>query len=133
MAFRETVKSMRAYLLVAGVIGGFNDVDILKNADGDALVLAFGGIGLVVALGFVYCGVRLPTLLARNPGVVQNVLYGTLAMTAASAGILALAEIGQTGPWVSVVVGGAIALYLLANVKRLAAEVQAKPDPEVFS
>ena len=132
MAFKETVRSMRAYLLIAGAIGGFQDATILAESDAEPFIVAYGVIGLAVSAAFIYCGVRLRSLLATNPRLIQRTLYATIGVIALSAALLLVAEISETGPWIHLGIGVAVALYLLANVKRLSAEVQGKNIADIF-
>jgi hypothetical protein len=132
MAFRETVRSMRAYFIVVGILGGLSDINTLKEAGDEPLIMAAAGLGLLIAVAFLYCGAMLPGLLKDKPKVVNTVLYLTLASSAAGGLLLLAAGVNETGPWVSVVVGVVIALYLLANVKRLHEELNSKVEPEVF-
>ncbi len=129
---KETVRSMRAYLLLAGFLGGFGDIVLLGESSDDGVVVAFAAVGLVVSIAFIYCGLRLRSLLANNAKVVRYTLIAALATGVILGGVLVATEVEESGPWINVVIAVAIPLYLLAQVKRLAAEVQGKSIAEIF-
>ena len=118
---QETVRSLRAYLVVAAVLQGLSSVPILFHAGVPVLALLVGVIGGVFALAYLYLGVRLRSLLTDAPSRVIGVLYGGAAfqvlvflLFAALSGIHG-AEVATLG------IGLLIIWYLIGNVRRLAA------------
>jgi hypothetical protein len=124
---KETVRSLRAYFVIVGLLTVYLDGTSLM-ASSNVLTTAFSGVGLLLAVGFLYAGVALPTLLAKAPQRI-NVL---LALTAASSIALVVVVMLRT-PSIFAVVWQAVSLlvcgYLYVNVKRLAAEARALPLP----
>lgn len=136
MAMRETVGSLRAYFLVAGVIsmlsgiaGMQHTLELSSAYPGRwALVLWFAyANGLLFGLGFLHAGVRLRPTLATGAAWIQLMLKILIALV--SIGFAAALVVGfpLRAAGIGFVLGRIlISWYLLVNVRRLAAQVMAE-------
>lgn len=138
MAMRETPRSLRAYFLIVGVLGLLSAAANAKNAQGVPLVLALAAVTGVVALGYLWFGATLPRELARGARGVRLFLIASAVVSVAINGALAAwiasalaVEAVPTTIWAALVLVPLITIYLLVNVKRLAAGVAASA-PAVF-
>lgn len=129
MAMRETVKSLRAYFLVVGVLAVLSALSGAKDAGGNVFVLAMAGANALIGAGFVYFGATLPRQLASDIRAIRLFLLASAAfgfgLNAIVVGLIVSAASVEAVPfqtWAALVLVPAITLYLLANVKRLAAE-----------
>jgi hypothetical protein len=118
MAMRETVRSLRAYFILVGVMGVARSVFALTFGVLPVATKIAMGVDLVFALAILASGIALRKLLRDSPGLVKGLIYLTAAEAVAFAA-LQLAVLRD--PWV--LVGPAIVLllswYLLVNVNRL--------------
>jgi len=125
MAMRETVRSLRIYFILSGLLsGGMNLTSLLQGASGAVAAFALVGVGFAVA--YLYVGIALPQLLTKAPARVTNVLIAGAVFLA----LLFLLDLlsGMTGRTLPMVlVGLLITWYLFVNVRRLAAESQRAP------
>jgi hypothetical protein len=125
MAMKETVGSLRAYLILAGGLSFmFGAQPMFKS--GVPLLVVLGGIQTVLSLGFIVCGFLITKLLAESPGVIKAVILANVAYSLALYFVLAqMVGAYQAGQQVwSVVIGVAIGWYLYTNTTRLAKELQ---------
>ena len=120
---KETVKSLRLYFIVIGVISGLLSASLLPGSSTFGVV--FGVTGIALGAGFLYVGIRLRDLLATSVAPILVLIYANMAMYAVS-GVSSLSA-GNTRGQVQAVIGLAISAYLVSNVKRLAAESAAGP------
>ena len=138
---RETVRSMRAYLMFAGglaVVLGLRDTSEVMKLPGSLLptswmlVLWFASISRVLlGLGYLAAGLVLPAALKTGAGWIRAMLLlGILVLVADAALVAGVSgmEVGQAEVTRSVI-GLAITAYLLANLRRLAAEATANQPP----
>lgn len=128
MEMRETVRSLRAYFIFSGLAGVFFGVSALRaNLLGTAIGAIIGLISIGFSLAFVYVGFTLPKLLRVSANRIVMLLYASTGWTVF---FFLLSLLG--GPSVSGLVALVLTLlilwYLLKNVRRLAAEVQAAPS-----
>ena len=138
---RETEKSLRTYFLIAGVlalISGLQDLsDLLKLPTASLptswmLALWFPTLArMVLGACFVWAGVRLSAALPTGARGIQQLLLAALVVMVVDAILITSVlgtELGQGG-LITSLIGLAIIAYLLANVRRLAAEAMAKTVP----
>ena len=121
---RETVKSLRAYFIIAGLLSIYSNGTSLMSSPG-IVALCLSGASLLMAIAYLYVGAVLPSLLVKS----TSFIYVLLAFNAALSvlyGALLLVFGSTVQPLVMVVVSLVISAYLYANVKRLAAE--ARPE-----
>lgn len=131
MAMKESVGSLRAYFLLAGVIstlGSLGEIRTLVTLSVPAeLALPLWALALIslgLGVGFVVAGVRLQRELLTGAGWIRKLLLVCLAMLSLELVLmLALLE-GQLESWQIgwTVIHMAIAVYLMVNVKRLSDE-----------
>jgi hypothetical protein len=122
---KETAKSLRAYFVIAGLLSAYSNVTSLLANPG-VLTLAFDVAGILLALGFLYAGAVLPTLLASAPERL-NLLLGLTAGVSLAHGAVVMLVAPSVFAVVVQVVSLLICFYLYVNVKRLAAEARALP------
>ena len=129
-AMRETIGSMRAYLILVGIFGGAQSILVLLDRSifgvyppNPLAMKVSAGINLAFALAFVFSGIFLRKLLRDLPGSLIALFCVTAVLQILTA-IVLLSIVGQ--PSVLVVPGIAliISVYLLVNVRRLSAAEQ---------
>lgn len=128
MEMRETVRSLRAYFIFSGLAGVFFGVSALRaNLLGTAIGAIIGFISIGFSLTFVYVGFTLPKLLRVSANRIVMLLYASTAWTVF---FFLLSLLGGPSVFglVALVLTLLILWYLLKNVRRLAAEVQATPS-----
>lgn len=128
MEMRETVRSLRAYFIFSGLAGVFFGVSALRaNLLGTAIGAIIGFISIGFSLVFVYVGFTLPKLLRVSANRIVMLLYASTAWTVF---FFLLSLLGGPSVFglVALVLTLLILWYLLKNVRRLAAEVQATPS-----
>ncbi len=149
MAMRETERSLRWYLLLAGAGSTLSSLGDL----GDAFALPALPITWTVALwfpllahlvlgvAFVVAGVRLEAALAGNPGWITRMLIATGAVLLVELGLIwstwgnaseAFARERFAGAALVGMIGIVITAYLYANVNRLAREARSRASDAVF-
>ena len=122
MAMRETVRSLKAYFIVSGLISMFVNLQLVSAGGG--LAIAIGGLGLAVALAFLYVCIRLRQLLTTAPNRVTTLLVAAASLMLLMFLVNLLAGAGARS--LPFFVFGLLTLwYLFANVRPLAAEAQA--------
>lgn len=138
---RETVRSMRAYFVLAGLAGlllGLRDASAVSKLSGLGLPASWVAVlwfsvatRLVLGAGYVAAGARLPAELPRGAGWIRTMLLSWIVVlvidAALVAGVIGM-ELGQ-GEVTQSVIGLAITAYLLANLRRLADEAMAGLPP----
>jgi hypothetical protein len=122
---RETVRSMRAYLILVGVFGGFSELrSVLRG--GDAVLTLLEVLGLLLCGASLYAGVRLPSLLRERLSLLIGLLcvgIGVAVSTSLYAYRLAPSDYAFGGMIARLVMSTLIGLYLIRSAKRLAAEL----------
>ena len=122
MAMRETVLSMRAYLILSGLVAALSYASLITTSGG-GIAAVLGLAGLALSLAYVYLGVRFKALVTKAPNRIFVVLKTGAALLTL---VLVLAVAGGAG--LSGVVGFGIGLlvtwYLYVNAKRLVNEAQ---------
>jgi hypothetical protein len=143
MGMRETEGSLRLYFIVGGLIAlfmGLRDINTatqLGSALDDLpaswkLAIWFPILGRMgLGCAYVIAGIQLKTALQTGAGWIQNLLLVAIAIlvidTILVASVLG-SDLGRRDI-VSSCIGLAITAYLLANLRRLAAEAMAKNPP----
>jgi hypothetical protein len=80
-----------------------------------------GSVGLCFALGYLYAGIKLPAILAAGGSLLVRLLVASMVYR--GLGLLTVAmNGGTTTDFAGPIVGIAIGLYLLGNVRRLVSE-----------
>jgi hypothetical protein len=125
---RETVRSLRIYLVLTGTLSIL--LHLAALASGNALSAAgvLQLVGAVAAGGLFYVGLRLPQLLAENFGRALAVVHLNMGFIALVL-ILSLAG-GAPGLGLGqLVVGLVILLYIRTNLRRLSVEASVTAQP----
>ncbi len=120
MAMRETVRSLKAYFIVSGLLGGaISLLAIARSVSALDLVANLVGLGLCIA--YVSVGVRLRGLLVAAPRQVFAVLIaGAVFLGVCLLLSIVAGAVRATLP--TVAIGGVTTWYLYSNARRLAAE-----------
>ncbi len=151
MAMKETVKSLRAYLILAGLLAGGSNVfqlaHIIKLSKAWnsmvptwLLVLLYGMpvLNIVVAVAFIYAGISLRYYLDKGDPrrILKIILFS--GVTAVLLGIIRfilnstfMGGANATTPIGVVVIAILITWYLYANTKRLAKEAMISRKDEL--
>lgn len=120
---KESVKSLRAYLLFVSVMTAWQGFSILGAAKGNLIVLTIAFIQLSLAAAYMYVGASLEKILATSlrPLTITLCFGVTLLMliflASLSGGII-------FRPTFQLIIGGLISLYLYRNAKRLSGEIK---------
>jgi phosphotransferase system glucose/maltose/N-acetylglucosamine-specific IIC component len=121
MAMRETVGSLRAYLVLSGLLATVAyGIPLTVGVSGIAAVILVGGVA--VGLSYVFLGVRLKSLLANSPTTVFRILYAGVAFLVIAL-LVQVAWGNAIKALPSALLGLLITWYMLANTKRLSAEM----------
>lgn len=125
MAMRETVRSLRAYFILSGLLSLVSSVSALRvSLMGPAMIAAIpAAISAVFSVTFLYVGFSLAGLLGTSVGQIITLLY---ASTGWSVLVFLLSLLQGLDPVrLGVLIFALLILwYLLVNVRRLAAEAQ---------
>lgn len=112
MARRETVRTLRLYFLFVGALGAVvNTFVLVEQPAGQGTV--YSALGLSVNAIFLVLGFRLPQLIVSAPKLVERLLIGV--------GVAAVGSGVAQGGLYFAAIWGALVVYLLVNVRRLAA------------
>ena len=133
---RETVRSLRIYFLLSGLVSlwfGFQNLVSDFQAGISPvmiLVIATGVASAGLALGFVYVGLFLEKLLQHSSNWIVVLLYASIGLAVLSS---TLSFLGGGGVTAIVVLAITLLIlwYLLRNVRRLAAEAHLTPSTGV--
>ncbi|HEY4059922.1 MAG TPA: hypothetical protein VGM39_25075 [Kofleriaceae bacterium] len=141
MAMKETVGSLRAYFILAGVISAGTAMRDMSAVNDVAAVLTAGQKAalyipivsrLLLGAAFVIAGIQLKSALATGAIWIKKMLVvsgATLLVDGALVTAVFGVDAGHSGI-ISAAVGLIITAYLHHSVKQLAAEAQfAKPLP----
>lgn len=128
MAMRETVGSLRAYFLLVGGAGLLvNIAPMFAHREKlNAILVGAAVIGSMLAVGYLYMGIRLPDLLTRSPKPIYIILCGSLILQLI-VGPLSYYDTPEPKSLILPVLSILIYLYLFVNVKRLSREMQDTP------
>ena len=125
MAMKETVGSIRAYFILAGVLSLLvSALPLIKT--GVPLFTALGCVQGVLSLGFIVVGAQMQKMLEDSPGIVKAVVVANVLLVI---GLYAMmtqyltAEQMGAQLW-RVIISVAIGAYLLTNAARLSKELQ---------
>jgi len=118
MAMRETPRSIRAYLILVGVIGILiNALALIKNHGPVFVGLSLIGVGFAGL--YLYLGLSFTKLLRGSPHILVK------GLIAGACYLVAVALLELLGSSVAGVIRSAIGLlitwYLITNVRRLSA------------
>lgn len=120
MAFlQETPKSVRAYFILVGTISILSNLAALLQDNQRTVVMGLAALGLVVAGGFFYCGLRMYSLLKEAPQQIGVVLFASIGLSAIFLALL-ISYGANAGDLVWSVITIAIDVYLIRQVRRLA-------------
>jgi hypothetical protein len=137
---KETERSLRAYFIIVGVIAmllalrDFRDTAALPAGLISAkmsLSLWIPSVArLVLGVGYLVAGIRLPQALRGDPTWIVRLLQASIIVLFADLAIVyALAGMFVTILVIQGVIGTLLAIYLIANVKRLSAAARATMMP----
>lgn len=125
MAMRETVRSLRAYFILSGLLSLVYSATALRATlqNPSAIPAILDLITVAIALAFIYVGFALPGLLRGSVERVVTLLY---ASTGWSVFVFLLTLMQGFNPvaFGFLILTVLILWYLLRNVRRLAAEAQ---------
>src|SRR5437899_7569433 len=131
MAFlQETPRSLRAYLMLVGVLGTVRQVYRLLAPEGGPFTRLLALIGLAISLGYVWLGISFRSLLSAASSRIEQLLIAGAAysiLLAVIVGLLSPKPEERGGALAQGLGGLLVTLYLLRNVRRLARETQG-PD-----
>lgn len=129
---RETVRSIGLYLTIAGVLGSIAQLTGILDPDAWWLDRLVSLVGLAITGAYLFTGVKLRALLSSQSPIPRKVLMAGAAYSIAvsllivilhaingtplSANPEGIAQIGRSA------FGLLLTMYLLASVRRLAAE-----------
>ena len=127
---QETPRSLRAYLILVGLIGALAQLPGVLSDQVGPLGRLLSLVGVAVAVGYAWAGVSFNSLIVTNSRRIEQILIAGLAYSILIAVIIVLfaplaAEAG--GAIVRGIGGFLITLYLLNNVRRLARETRGPP------
>jgi hypothetical protein len=126
MAMRETVGSLRLYLILAGLCICVPSLATLATRPMSLdSVIAFAATAL--GLAYLFLGVRLKALLVSAPALVTAVLIASGAVAAVA--LLVSLLFGSTSGAIEGAIGMLIAWYLYANARRLSSDTIAVAPP----
>jgi hypothetical protein len=123
MAMRETRRSLKAYLLVAGILGFGSGILHLNNDPNNALTAALLFVDVLFAAAYFLVGINLDRLLV-TPKAYVAYLFIAASVWLALVGVLGLL-FGVPSLIVGSVIGLLITWYLSVNFKRLRGETMA--------
>lgn len=132
---KETQRSLRAYFFLAGVVGTLSGadgasklgtvLDFLTTRQQAAVVFAVIS-QLALGIAWLICGATLGSALQRGARGIKQVLTASLVAIPVNCALTAVAfGLDNDRFMIAGLVGFLIALYLRANVARLAAEAAA--------
>ena len=126
--FQETPRSLRAYLILFGILGTAGQVAGALSAEAYPISRLLSFVGIGIALNYAWVGFAFKSLITSAPRRIEQVLIAGAGYSIILAAIVAIAlrsseEAG--GALSRAAVGLVITLYLLKNVRRLAREAQA--------
>ncbi len=129
MAFmQETPRSLRAYLVLVGLLGAAGNLYHILSTEAGALERLFALLGLAICLGYTWIGFSFHSLIATSPMRIEQVLIVGAAYSLLLGAIVGVMSPSQQerGTALAEGLGGLlITLYLLRNVRRIAREGQA--------
>jgi hypothetical protein len=120
LAVRETIRSLRIYLVFSGVVGTIANLNGLVPGASSWVGVLFAIAGATASAGLLYTGLRLPHLLRHQPAQALAIVYFNMGV--ASVALLAVLAFGGTGVGIAQLAFGLLVLwYIHINMKRLAA------------
>ncbi len=122
---KETVRSLRMYFGIVGVLGAVLNALVLLAPDVAMPMKAVALLSIALAAVLLYVASTLPTLLRTRLPVVLAVVV-LLPVVAILGAVVGLVTTGKL-VWLNPVITFVVAAYLFANVKRLAAEPATVP------
>ena len=129
MAMKETVRSLRAYFILSGLLSLFISGSLLRVTVQapitflTALVTVVAIITVAFGLAFLYVGFTLATLLRTSASRIVLLLYASTVWSSFHF-LLGLLRGLASSEVVTLVLTLFILWYLLKNVRRLSAEAQ---------
>ncbi len=129
--FKETTRSLRAYLILAGILGTAGQVAGALSAEAYPISRLLSFVGIAIALAYAWLGFAFKSLITSAPRRIEQVLIAGAGYSIALAAIAAIVAIALRsseeagGALVRGALGLVITLYVLKNVRRLAREAQA--------
>jgi len=129
MAFlQETPRSLRAYLILVGVLGTGAQLAGALSAEAGPIGRLVSLIGIAITVGYAWLGFAFKSLISSAPRRIEQVLIAGAVYSIAVAVLVVVvypSSEAAGGALVRAAGGLLITLYLLKNVKRLAREAQA--------
>jgi len=118
----ETVKSLRAYFFLVGVVGvAVYLYQLSLHPFGPFDIFAI--LGVVAGVSYLYLGAQLPVLLVSAPPRPQWIVLASGALLAIN--LVVCIALGVTDGASRSIWGLLIVAYLVGNLRRLAREAQA--------
>lgn len=138
---RESVRSIRTYFFIVGIVGGGAAVlNLLQLRLGFQTLMSLLALGLAAA--FLYVAIRFNDLLVSSPDRIQQLVLANASIGTVNILVTTLITLNRSAVfWVALAYVAAvlamlwgIAYYLITNVRRLSAVAQTpavseQPDP----
>jgi len=128
MAMKESENSLRAYFLLAGIVSGFANLNVLIHGNTTIFGLVFAGASIIAAIGLLIADWSLRELLRHRLGFLKGLLYALIGLNLVRIIYGATVNPGPSA-FVGPVFSIAIVVYLLMNVCRLAREKSSQSPP----
>ncbi len=123
MAMRESVRSLRVYFIIVGLLVTLSAVAGIRTAEVPASQV-LGLISLIFGVGFLIAGIRLSNFLSGSTAFIKILILGNIAYQVLRSALALLAGVGLAA-LIFPVIYILISWYLLVNVNRLSGEAQA--------
>jgi len=120
---RETIKSLRIYFIVIGIVQVYNIIKNFKALQSNIILGLIGIISLIFGLLYFYFGIKLNSFITKSTGLIINFLIAQMVFSVLSS-LFLFAATSPVVVFISLLIGIGINLYLILNVKRLAKENQ---------
>lgn len=123
---KETVRSLRIYLVLSGALGLFSNIAQLAQQIRSTSSVMINLLFAALCASLLFCGARLKTLIVGNPKSIVAVLHAGIGLNLAFIALLLWVG-GAAVPIARSVLGVLLLMYLRANVLRLAGDEATRP------
>ena len=119
---RETVKSLRAYLILVGIMLLCGAYASARDYDGDLLSIITFTIFIIFSTGYFIAGIRLHTFLSSSTTYVNILIICTIIIQLIGIAVMCIYET-KTMPYIVASFRILICWYIIVNVNRLSKEM----------
>jgi hypothetical protein len=119
---RETPNSLRAYLIIAGLLVTGIALSTIVELGPGPLILLFHGVSMALGVGMFAAGIIAPRLLLTMPAALHILVWVSYGWRTIAIVVVVIAGIADTGTYIDAAIGTAIAIYLTLNIKRLSSQ-----------